>query len=191
MVQEGVVLGCVISNKDIEIDKGKVEVIKKLPPPTSLKGVGSFLEHVDIYRPFVKNFSKITKPLTQLLVKDVPFKFNEECLSAFHRLKEVLIPAPIMQALDWEFPFKVTCDASDYAIGAVLGQRKDNKPYVIYYVSCTLDKAQVNYATNEKEFLAVVFALEKFRSYLINTKVIVFTDHIALKLLINKSDSKP
>ena len=96
-----------------------------------------------------------------------------------------------MQAPDWELPLKVMCDASDYVVSAVLGQRKDIKPYAIYYASRTLDGAQVNYATMEKEFLAVVFALEKFRPYLINSKVIVFTDHATLKHLIKKSDSKP
>ena len=93
--------------------------------------------------------------------------------------------------LNWELPFEVMCDASDYAVGAVLGQRKDNKPYAIYYASRTLDEAQVNYATTEKEFLAVIFALEKFRSYLVNSKVIIFIDHAALKHLMKKSDSKP
>ena len=81
----------------------------------------SFLGHVCFYRRFIKDFSKIAKPLTQLLVKDVPFEFNEEYLSAFHRLKEALITAPVMQALDWELPFEVMCDASDYAVGVVLG----------------------------------------------------------------------
>ena len=78
-----------------------------------------------------------------------------------------------MQAPDWELPFEVMCDASDYAVGPVLGQRKDNKPYAICYASRTLDGAQVNYATTKKEFLAVVFALENFRSYLINSKVLI------------------
>jgi len=96
-----------------------------------------------------------------------------------------------MQAPDWELPFEVICDASDYAQGAVLSQWKDNKPYVIYYASHALDEAQVNYAMAGKEFLAVVFALEKFQSYLINSKVIVFTDHAALKHLMKKFDSKP
>jgi len=149
-----------------------VEVIEKLPPPTSVKGVRSFLGHVGFYQRFIKDFSKIAKPLTHLLVKDMPFDFNEDCLSAFCRLKEALISAPVMQAPNWELSFEVMCDASDYAVGAVLGQWKDNKPYVICYASRTLDDAQVNYATTEKEFLAVVFALEKFRSYLINSKVI-------------------
>ena len=83
------------------------------------------------------------------------------------------------------------CDASDYAVGSVLGQRKDNKPYAIYYASRTLDRAQVYYAMIAKEFLALVFALEKFRSYLINSKAIVFTYHAALKHLMKKSDCKP
>jgi len=83
------------------------------------------------------------------------------------------------------------CDASDFALGAILGQRKDNKLYAIYYVSLTLNEAQVNYATKEKDFLAVVFALEKFRSYLINSKVIIFTYHATLKHLMKKFDSKP
>jgi len=118
-----------------------VKVIEKLPPSTSVKSVRSFLGHVDFYRRFIKDFSKIVKPLTHLLVKDVPFDFNEDCLSAFCRLKEALISAPVMQAPNWELPFEVMCDASDYTVGVVLDQRKDNKPYVIYYASRTLDDA--------------------------------------------------
>ena len=90
MVQERVVLGHVVFNKGIEVDKAKMEVIKKLPPPTSVRGVRSSLGHVGFYRQFIKDFSKIAKPLTQLLVKDVPFEFNEECSNACHRLKEQL-----------------------------------------------------------------------------------------------------
>ena len=90
------------------------------------------------------------------------FDFNEECLDAFLRLKEVLISAHLIQALDLKLPFEFMCDASDFVLGATLGQRKDNKPYAIYYAIRTLDKAQINYATIEKKFLVVVFALEKF-----------------------------
>jgi len=91
MVQEGVILGHIVSNKGIEVDKAKVEVIEKLPPPTSVKGVRSFLGHVGFYRQFIKDFSKIAKPLTNLPVKDVPFEFNEECFTAFLRLKVALL----------------------------------------------------------------------------------------------------
>jgi hypothetical protein len=95
-----------------------------------------------------------------------------------------------MRSPDWSLPFELMCDASDYAIGAVLGQRKDNKPYVIYYASRTLNCAQMNYTTTEKELLGIVFALDKFRAYLIGSPIVVFTDHAALKYLFTKKDAK-
>jgi len=121
--------------------------------------VRNFLRHVSFYRRFIKDFSKIAKLLTHLLVKDVPFDVNEECLSAFLSLKEALITASVMQASNWGLPFEVMCDASDFTVEVVLRQRKANEPYVIYYASRTLDEAQVNYVMIEKEFLGVVFAL--------------------------------
>jgi hypothetical protein len=96
-----------------------------------------------------------------------------------------------MQPPDWDLPFEIMCDASDYAVGAVRGQRKEGKVHAIYYASKTLNDAQVNYATTEKEFLAIVFAFEKFRSYIVNSKVIVYTDHAAIKYLLSKKDAKP
>ena len=106
-------------------------------------------------------------------------------------IKTLLTTAPIMSAPDWTLPFELMCDASDYAMGAVLGQRKDKLMHAIYYASRTLNDAQMNYTTTEKELLAIVFALEKFRSYLIGSKVIVHTDHSALRYLMMKKDSKP
>lgn len=96
-----------------------------------------------------------------------------------------------MQPPNWNLPFKFMCDAFDYAAGVVLGQRLDHLPYVIYHASWTLNDAQLNYSTIEKELLAIVFALDKFRSYIIGCKVIVFTDHAALKYLLTKKDAKP
>jgi hypothetical protein len=136
-------------------------------------------------------FHKITKPLTNLLQKDVPFNFNKKCLAAFRTLKRALIIAPIIQLPDWSQPFEIMCDASDYAVGAVLGQRKEGKVHSIYYASKTLNGAQLNYATMEKELLAVVFSFEKFRSYIVNSKVIIYTDHAAIKYLLSKKDAKP
>ncbi|CAA7045587.1 unnamed protein product [Microthlaspi erraticum] len=115
---------------------------------------------------------------------------NEELIPT-RTIKEALISAPIVQSPDWELPFEIMCDASDYAVGAVLGQRKEKKLHVIYYASRTLDEAQCNYATTEKELLAIVFAFEKFRSYLVGSKVIVHTDHAALNYLLSKKDAKP
>ncbi|CAN6547410.1 unnamed protein product [Malus baccata var. baccata] len=140
---------------------------------------------------FIKDFSKIAQPLCRLLQKEVAFEFTKECKASFNQLKELLTTAPIIVPPDWSLPFELMCDASDYALGAVLGQRKDKRPHVIYYASRTLNDAQLNYSTTKKELLAVVFALDKFRSYLIGTKVIVFTDHAALKYLLTKKEAKP
>jgi hypothetical protein len=191
MVKQGIVLGHVISEKGIEVDKAKIETVEKLPPPTDIKSLRSFLGHAGFYRRFIKDFSKITKPLTHLLQKDVAHKFDESCLQAFRKLKQSLISAPIIQPSDWSLPFEIMCDASDYAVGAVLGQRNEGKVHAIYYASKTLNEAQVNYATTEKELLAVVFAFEKFRSYIANSKVIVYTDHAAIKYCLSKKDAKP
>ncbi|CAL2241168.1 unnamed protein product [Prunus armeniaca] len=122
---------------------------------------------------------------------DAPFNFDEACLEAFNKLKSLLTSAPIIAAPDWGLPFELMCDASDYSVGAVLGQQKDKLPYVIYYTSRTLNDAQLNYAITEKELLAVVFALEKFRSYLVGAKVIVYTDYATLKYLLSKKDVMP
>jgi len=121
MVQEGIVLGHKISKKGMEVDKAKIEVIEKLPPPTNVKGIRSFLGHAGFYRRFIKDFSKITQPLTKLLEKDAPFDFGDDCIHAFNLLKERLVQAPILITPDWKEPFELMCDASDYAIGAVLG----------------------------------------------------------------------
>jgi hypothetical protein len=127
MVKQGIVLGHVISERGIEVDKAKIETVEKLPPPTNIKSLRSFLGHARFYRRFIKDFSKITKPLTRLLQKDVEYDFDEECLHAFRTLKQSLISAPIMQPPDWNLPFEIMCDASDYAVGSVLGQRKEGK----------------------------------------------------------------
>ncbi|CAM8954496.1 unnamed protein product [Rhodiola kirilowii] len=143
------------------------------------------------YRRFIKDFSKIAKPLTDLLHNDTPFVFDDPCAKAFEKLKFALTSAPIIQPPNWKLPFELMCDASDYAIGAVLGQRVDKKLHVIYYTSKVLDQAQSNYSTTGKEMLAIVYAFEKFRQYLVGSKTIVYTDHAAIKYLISKKDAKP
>ncbi|GJT31427.1 putative reverse transcriptase domain-containing protein [Tanacetum coccineum] len=123
MVKEGIVLGHKISKKGIEVDKAKIDVISKLPHPTTVKGIRSFLGHAGFYRRFIKDFSKISRPMTHLLEKNTPFIFSEDCILAFQTLKKKLTEAPILIAPNWDQPFEIMCDASDYAIGAVLGQR--------------------------------------------------------------------
>ena len=117
-----------------------------------------------------------------MLAKDAPFEFDDDCLNAFQILKKALISTPIIQPPDWSLSFEIMCAASDYAMGAVLGQKKDRKHLAISYASKTLSGPQLNYATIEKELLAVVFAIDKFRSYLVGAKVIVYTDHAALNI---------
>ena len=173
MVQEGIILGHKISSQGIEVDRTKVDIIEKLPPPNNVKGVRSFLGHAGFYRWFIKDFSKISKPLCNLLNKDADFNFDIDCFDAFDRLEQELILAPIMSTPDWNLPFELMCDASDFALGAILGHRKDKKLHVIYNDSRTLNEAQVNYSTTEKELLAVIFAFDKFQSYLIGLKVII------------------
>ncbi|RVW80562.1 Retrovirus-related Pol polyprotein from transposon 17.6 [Vitis vinifera] len=151
MVHQGIVLGHIISKKGIEVDKAKVELIVKLPSPTTIKAVRQFLGHAGFYRRFIKDFSKLSKPLCELLAKDAKFIWDERCQKIFDQLKQFLTTAPIVRALNWQLPFEVMCDASDFAIGVVLGQREDGKPYVIYYASKTLNEAQRNYTTTEKE----------------------------------------
>ena len=125
MVQEGIVIGHRISTRGIEVDKAKIEAIDKLPPPSSVKGIRSFLGHAGFYRGFIKDFSRIAKPLSSFLVQGTPFDFDDQCVQAFSILKDRLVSAPIVVALDWDLPFELMCDASDYAIGAVLGQQRE------------------------------------------------------------------
>ena len=191
MVTQGIVLGHIVSKTGIEVDKAKVELISNLPTSKCVRDIRSFLGHAGFYKRFIKDFSSIARPLCTLLAKDVPFAWSQACEDAFVTLKTMLGSPPIMRSPNWNLPFEIMCDASDYAIGAVLGQREDKKAFVIYYVSKTLDSAQENYTTTEKEFLAVVFALEKFKSYIVGSPVTIFTDHAALKYLLSNQDTKP
>nr|GEZ20294.1 reverse transcriptase domain-containing protein [Tanacetum cinerariifolium] len=146
----GIVLDHKISKNEIEVDKAKVDVIDKLPHPTTVK----------------------------------------DCIKAFQMLKKKLTKAPILIAPKWDMPFELMCDASDFAIGAVLGQRHEKYFKPIHYASKTMTDAKSNYTTTKKEMLAVVYAFKKFRSYLIMNKIIVHIDHSALKYLFAKKDAK-
>ncbi|GKE08948.1 reverse transcriptase domain-containing protein, partial [Tanacetum coccineum] len=160
-VFEGIVLGHKISRAGIEVDRAKIDVIAKLPYPTNVKGVRSFLGHVGFYRRFIKDLSMISKPMTQLLMKNVKFDFSDDCKKAFNILKEKLTTAPIIISPNWNILFELMCDASDFVVGVVLGQRIDGKFKVIYYASKTLNNSQEHYTTIKKELLAVVFPFDK------------------------------
>nr|GEU89012.1 hypothetical protein [Tanacetum cinerariifolium] len=161
MVKEGIVLGHKISKNGIEVDKAKVNVIAKLPYPTTVKGIYSFLGHAGFYRLFIQEFLKIARPMTRLLEKDTLFFFSKECVEAFQPLKRILTKAPILVAPNWDLPFELMCDASDFAIGAVLGQRKTKHFQLKHYASKTIIDAQAHYSTMEKELLVVVFGTRR------------------------------
>nr|GEZ79058.1 reverse transcriptase domain-containing protein [Tanacetum cinerariifolium] len=190
MVKESIVLGHKISKKGIEVDKAKIEAISMLSHPTTVKGIGSFLGHAGFYQRFIKDFSKISRPITHLLEKNSPFIFSNKCIQVFRTLKEKLTEALILIAPNWDQPFELMFDASDYAVGAVLGQRVEKHFWPIHYASKTMTQAETNYITTEKEMPTVVYAFEKFCSYLIMNKSIVYTDHSALKYLFAKKDAK-
>ncbi|XP_022873105.1 uncharacterized protein LOC111392056, partial [Olea europaea var. sylvestris] len=152
--------------------------------------ISIFSDYIEsIFEVFMDDFS-VYGPLCKLLQREVSFHFDKDYKKAFESLKELLTSAPIIQPPNWNRPFELMCDASDFALGAILGQRVGKTPHAIYYASRTLNDAQLNYSTTEKELLAVIFALEKFRSYLIGTKVTVFSDHAALKYLLAKKEVK-
>ena len=123
MVEQGIVLGHVISRRRIEVGKAKVNIIQSLPYPKTVREVRSFLGHAGFYRRFIEGFSKIIVCLYRLVQKDMDFNFNEKYKKAFDELKNRLVSAPIIQPPNWSLPFEIMCDANDYAIGLVLGQR--------------------------------------------------------------------
>nr|GEW05329.1 DNA-directed DNA polymerase [Tanacetum cinerariifolium] len=163
MVKERIVLGHKVSSAGLEVDKAKINVILKLPP----------------------------LPILKLLEKDTPFEFDDECQKAFELLKKKRACAPVIVSPNWNLPFELMYDASDFAIGAILGQKHGKNFHPIYFASKTLNPAQQKYTVTEKELMAVVFAFDKFRSYLILSKTIIHIDHSTLRHLFKKQDAKP
>nr|GEY93300.1 reverse transcriptase domain-containing protein [Tanacetum cinerariifolium] len=219
MVKEGIVLGHKISKKGIEVDKAKIKVISKLPYPTTMleRLTGNqyycFLDGFSGYfqipiDPKDHEKTTFTCPYGTFAYKCMPFglcnapgtfqrcmmaifqDMIEKTMEAFRTLKDKLTEAPILISPNWDQPFELMCDASDYAVGAVLGQRIEKHFRPIHYASKTMNQAEANYTTTEKEMLVVVYAFERFRSYLIMNKSIVYTDHSALKYLFAKKDAK-
>ena len=141
MVTEGIVLGHKIFVAGLEVDQAKIPVIKTLLPPTTVKAIRSFLGHAEFYRRFIKDFSKISRPLCKLLEKDEKFNFDESCRSEFEEIKSILVLDPIILTPDWSNEVEIMCDAIDYAFGAVLGQRIEKIFKAIYYASKTFNEA--------------------------------------------------
>lgn len=181
-------LGHVITDEGVKPDPQKIQCVVNFPIPTNEKEVKSFLGLSGYYRRFVPGYGRIAKPLTTLLKKDVPFQWTDLCQASFDELKSILTTEPLLQYPDFNRTFNLTCDASNYAIGCVLSQGPIGTDPPIAYASRTLNRAERNYNTTEKELCAIVWGVNQFRPYLLGQKFNIVTDHRALSWLFNIKD---
>ena len=179
-------LGHYISSIGIQVGPTKIEVILQIPFPKTQKEVRSFLVHAGYYQHFIEFFSKITSPLFNLLSKESEFVWTDKCQYAFADLKQKVSQDLILRGPDWSVPFHISSDASDIAIGAILAQQEDSKPYAIYFISKNMSPVELNYTVTEKEFLVVIYAINKFWHYITSYPTFVHTDHTAIRYLMNK-----
>ena len=182
------ILGYIVGRKGLSPDPVKVSAVQDFPTPTSVKNVQSFVGLCSYYRRFIQHFAMIAKPLTDLTKKNRPFVWASEQQASFDSLKKALTSPPILCHPNYELPMEIHCDACGYGIGAVLVQRHDGKERVIAYTSCLLDSAEQNYSITEKECLALVRAVQRFRIYIWGMKIRVITDHHSLCWLMKKKD---
>ena len=176
-------LGHIISSKGTEPDPGKIHAVKNFPRPKTVRNVREFTGLTGYYRRFIKDYSKIAKPLYELQKKDKYFHSGPAQEEAFEILKDFSKPFP-----DFSKPFTLTTDASDAVIGAVLSQEKENFDHTINYLSRTLNNAERNYSTTEKECLAVLYALNQFRPYLLGRKFTLIADHEPLNWMHSRKN---
>ncbi|MCO5557895.1 hypothetical protein L7F22_011467 [Adiantum nelumboides] len=184
MVRQGKILGHIASKNGISTDMEKILVIVELPRPLRVKEVQDFMGHFGYYRRFIYLYAIIAKPLYALITK---FEWTDECEKAFQILKQQLTSTPILKALDWDKIFHIHVDASAFAIGCILAQPGGkNMDFLISYSSKQLNSAEKNYTTTEREGLGMIYAVKKFRHYLLSNKFVFFVDHQALLYLVNK-----
>lgn len=181
-------LGHVVTTEGIKPNPAKIHVIKEFPIPKSQKEIKSFLGLLGYYRKFIKDFAKLTKPLTQCLKKGKSVKLTNEYIKAFENCKDLLINDPILQFPDFSKPFVLTTDASNFAIGAILSQGPIGNDKPVCYASRTLTDSEINYSTIEKELLAIVWAAKYFRPYLFGRKFQIITDHKPLTWIMSLKD---
>ena len=182
-------LGFIISTDGIQVDPEKIEVIQAWKPPTTVKGVQSFLGFCNFYRRFIQDYGRIARPLTRLTRKETPFIFNQDCQDAFVELKKRLTSSPILGHYDPEHESMLETDASDEVVAGVLSQRgKDQQWHPIAYFSKTMAPAECNYEIHDKELLAIIRALEQWRAELegLKSKIQIYTDHRALEYFMTK-----
>ena len=183
-------LGHIISKHGVRTDPEKTKAVSTFPLPKTQKDVRSFLGMCNYYRKFVQNYSKITSPLNNLLCKDVKFEWTDECQNSFDSLKKALVSSPILSYPDMSRNFTLTCDASSSAIGFVLGQLDGNgKEHVIAYGGRSLSPCEKKWSTSEQEMLAVLEGIRSYRIYLSDKKFTIYTDHKALKYVMDQKRS--
>jgi hypothetical protein len=183
----GILLGHILCKQGLIVDPTKIVVIVNLSPPKSVHQSRATLGHIGYYRKFIKGYGKITVPMEKLLKKDIRFQWNDECQESLDILKEKMVKTSILRFLDWTKEFHVHVDASSIALGAVLAQPGEGDlDHPIYFASRNLSEFEHNYNTTKREGLAMVYALQKFKHYLLGQHFKMFTDHFALKYLVNK-----
>jgi len=182
-------LGLKLTTQGLLPDSDKVKAVKEFPTPTNTCQLRAFLGLCGYYRRFIRNFSKIAKPLTELLRKNTPFVWNQRIDEAFITLKNLLTSEPLLQYPDFTKPFLLTTDASNEALGAILSQGPIGRDLPIAYASRTLINAEKNYSTTEKELLAIVWGCKQFRQYLYGRKFTIVTDHKPLTWVFNVKDT--
>lgn len=185
MMTEGLILGHFISAAGIHVDVAKIQIILLIPTPTTQIEVRSFLGFSCYYKRFIEHFFQIAAPL-YVITGNVDFVWTDKCEHDFEDLKNLVSKTPMFRGPNWDLPFQISSIASDTAIGAVLGQEEDKKPYAIYYISKNLSLVELNYTVTGKEFLAVIHAVNKFRHYITRYPIVLYTDHSAIKYLANK-----
>ena len=178
-------LGHIVDGNGISPDPKLIEAVEKFPEPKSVKNVQQFLGLTGYYRKFILNYSKKSKPLTELIKKDNEFFWSIEAQESFNLLKKCLITAPILSHPRFELPFEIFTDASAYGIGAILKQRIGGKEHVVSYASRLLNKEEMNYSSTDRECLAIIYGCQKFRPYIFGTRFKVVTDHHALCYLMS------
>ena len=188
LMTEGTVLGHAISQQGLQVDPNKIAIIQRVPPPQNVRDVRSFLSLARYYQRFIKYFSKLYSPLFGLLGKNFEFVWSENCQEALDTLKSKLVTREILRGPNWALPFHIHTDASNKAIGEALRQIDEKLPYAIYFIRKNLSKAELNYIVIDKELLAVVHSLNKFRHYIIGYQTFVHTDHATIRYLMKKPD---
>ncbi len=179
-------MGHHVFSQGIKLDHSKIEVIFSLPSPKTKEEVRSFLGNAGYYRHFIDNFIKVVAPLFKFLMKDVRFKWTKSCQQDFDTSKAKMAVEPILRGPNWAIPFHIFTDAFDTAIGGVLGQKEDQSSYAIYFISKNLSPTDLYYTVTEREFLAVVYAINKFRHYITGYEVFIHTEHFSIRFLMNK-----